>query len=876
MSKKQEKWLCSTSLATALLLCSLGTASAAVDKVITVPWQGDPAKQHTALSGVAAQHKGVIKTTNVSAVYYKWVFGDNTESAVTALSGSTKYNVAADHTYSGASGTPITAKLQVSDTNPFSLAKEGSYFLKIEDGTQDAHINISIDKGLWWLYNQANNLGGYAAYPHTYDGSPYMAWLQTGYVYTLAAPTASAVHAFGINGHKIKGNPDLDPYVEAVQLGMNYLTKGYNYYTTYPALTATSIAGSLHGNGDDPDANHNGYGIYVYDFGNDHSPYQSGQIMNAIVASGVDKADFTGRDFSRNDAVVVKNWTYGELLQDMADMHAYGQSEAGGCNGGICGSWWYGWNYGGPGDNSASQWAAIGMIPAEKEWGTIIPRWVRDYNENWLAYSMGCSGPSKAVTACSYNFFSYNGVGGYAGDNAQQTTTSGMVQMAFDGQTTSDLKWQKGQKKIADEWRSFLHDGSTWGGYRTYGWYSFAKAMHESLPLATTKITKTSGATFDWYYGNPGNAACSSEANCEKGLAQHILEIQATDGHWDGNMSNSPLTTAWMIITLKPTLFQSSPIPCFSATPNPNYANADTFFDPACSNHSEPGKNLGSLKLFEWDFDNSGTYQVSTTLPTAVTHQFPALGAYPIKLRVTDDSNPPRTATTTATMNITIPPHPPVPVASAGGPYLLSLCSQDSLTLDGSGSYSPDAGQSQPGAPATAKLVKWDWDLVNPFNFTPVDVIATTEKTTLSHAQYMSYFSTAGTFDIGLRVTDNAYDAFPSAVPRQNLVGSAFGKVTVTDGCICTIAAVPAPGKVQLNWSSPFTAGVTYNVLRSTAGPNKGFATIKSGYSAAYPNYVDSGLANSTTYYYRVDRVKDGVTCESRVVQVTTPAAARR
>lgn len=50
---------------------------------------------------------------------------------------------------------PFTAKLQVSNTNPFALVKEDPYLLKIEDDTQDARINIAIDKGLWWSHTQA-------------------------------------------------------------------------------------------------------------------------------------------------------------------------------------------------------------------------------------------------------------------------------------------------------------------------------------------------------------------------------------------------------------------------------------------------------------------------------------------------------------------------------------------------------------------------------------------------------------------------------------------------------------------------------------------------------------------------------------------------
>ena len=48
------------------LLGMASMASAAVDKVICVPWQGDINKQHTAISGQAAQLKGVVKTTDTA------------------------------------------------------------------------------------------------------------------------------------------------------------------------------------------------------------------------------------------------------------------------------------------------------------------------------------------------------------------------------------------------------------------------------------------------------------------------------------------------------------------------------------------------------------------------------------------------------------------------------------------------------------------------------------------------------------------------------------------------------------------------------------------------------------------------------------------
>ena len=110
--------------------------------------------------------------------------------------------------------------------------------------------------------------------------------------------------------------------------------------------------------------------------------------MDAIIASGVLPGDLTGRDFTGDDAQS-HNWTYQRTAPGYgghACLGAMGRRH--GCNGGVCGSWWYDWNYGSPGDNSASQWPAIGMLPAQKApWNVIVPQWVKTYNANWLEYS---------------------------------------------------------------------------------------------------------------------------------------------------------------------------------------------------------------------------------------------------------------------------------------------------------------------------------------------------------------------------------------------------------------------------------------------------------------------------------------------------------
>jgi len=178
---------------------------AAVSKVICVPWQGDINKYHTTWSGQEIILKGVIKTDSTDRIWYKWNFGDGTESAILSLSGKTKYNVEIKHTYTGAEGTPFTAKLIVADNDALANPIEDSYLVKIEAESLDSKINVAIDNGLWYLYKS-----GYTSNPnyHTFDGSPYMVW---GYGSYYASPTASAVQAFEINGHKETGDPDEDP-----------------------------------------------------------------------------------------------------------------------------------------------------------------------------------------------------------------------------------------------------------------------------------------------------------------------------------------------------------------------------------------------------------------------------------------------------------------------------------------------------------------------------------------------------------------------------------------------------------------------------------------------------------------------------------------
>ncbi|MBI5374606.1 MAG: hypothetical protein HZA77_04165 [Candidatus Schekmanbacteria bacterium] len=780
-------------------------ASAAVDKVICVPWQGNIAKYHTTWNGLNVTLKGVIKTTTTSTIWYRWNYGDGSPTtAVSSLSGKIRYTVETQHTYSGTEGTPFTAQLLVDDVdNSMTHAVSDNYLVKIETQNLDSKINVAIDNGLWYLYKS----GGESSYYHSYDGSPVMVWSYSSY---YASPTASAVQAFEINGHKETGDFDEDPYAEYVQLGLNWLFNGYYYSTSYPMLQSVGI-GLQHG--ENPDSRPNGKGIECRDYG--YRPiYQGGMVMDAIISSGTPDAD-SGRDFDGDG----KTETYREIVQDMIDMYAWGQYDD------ISyGGWRYNWNDW-P-DNSACQWAAIGMIPAqESPWNCTVPSWVKTYDDGWLNYS----------------HYQWNWDGtqnlwggfGYTGPTwGDALTPSGMVQLSFVGATTDDPRWIRCERWFADNWKDVNRDWLDQNN--VYAYYAFAKAMRLAKPNPVVIFSQ--GGIFnglDWYRGS----------GATMGLAEKISSQLIASSYWDYYGAN--LGTAWCVIILKPVLFAEAPVACFDADPNPSYPDASISFDPSCSGHSESGKDISNLVLFEWDWDNDGVYDATTTSPNIITHTFSCSSVpcvYPVTLRVTDDSGPPRTANYVQDIQITNPPHPPV--ASLKGPYMVSLCEGDSLILDGSDSYDPDEGQHEAGCPDCPDdtIISYEWDLLGaPWDF---DNEITVTGTLDLGSGFTEFMPESGAYDTGLRVTDNTENAYPGS-EEPNLTNDDFAVVDVYNAGPCDITATALCQAVSLVWDD---VGADYYVVyMSTTGPNLGFADVET--TTATSKIMGSFVMNANTWF---------------------------
>lgn len=294
------------------------------------------------------------------------------------------------------------------------------------------------------------------------------------------------------------------------------------------------------------------------------------------------------------------------------------------------------------------------------------------------------------------------------------------------------------------------------------------------------------------------------------------------------------------------------------AVPNPAVPGQLITLNGAQSFHQTEGRNIVS---WEWDLDNDGVYDANGPI---VTTRFTQEGQYPVRLRVTDDSEIPLVDSIELMINLSSGLLKPTAVA--GGPYL--FCPQDThWWLDGSASINPDDGRSQAGGEPD-RITEYAWDLNNDLDFSDARgarVDATAQLRPLGVGDHL----------VRLRVTDNSRAAFAAA---NDLSDVAVTQVRIRDesdllcSCMSDLAARPKNSKIQLTWTD--TGAHDYVVYRSVqhGGPYEVIATTDNRYST----YLDLGLPLDVPQYYVVAaRARNGLEiCRSR--EVTATPAVRR
>jgi len=671
--------------------------------VICVPWQSvDPQRPHEIVNHQKTKLKAIVR--DKGELKYQWDFGDGSAPypAIPEVV-TNKYAIEATHQYPESfPGTPFIATLKVWDEK--GLTGSDNYYLQVFDDDIKILNHIALDEGLWWLHKNQDKSGWW--------------WKYGSY---KSSPTASALQAFVINGHTQDGDNTDNPYIETVYNGLNFVfttLKSEHTSIQHTDYKENEYDSKIHDC--DPDSNHNTIGITV----NESNPiYQGGMVMDLIASTNTPLCvAMTGENTN------IKGQFYYYILTDMADMYAYGQSDNGG--------WRYNWHYSSD-DNSANQWAAIGLIVAEINFGIKVPEWVKYYNYKWLESTYDQKKPG----------FGYTGIDYTNSDSDMATTPSGFIQLILCDNTINNTMWIHAQKRLLNNWKKWYCDQENY-----YALYALVKAFKLAKPEPVIYL-REGDQKFDWY---------NSEDETQLGVRKHIIDKQIKDannwGAWSGGGRPSACPefhTSWATIMLTPNLFSQSPVAIAGDNIIWGY-DVELKFDASRSFHMDKNKKI---VLYEWDFDGDGNWDLSTSNPSdpnaVFTYPDPNPNAddysmtYLAKLRVTDNSDPPLTDTDVRRIVVVEPPH--TPFAVPGGPYFAKI--NEPVELDASKSYDIDLTDS-------ISLYQWDLDLEFGKWFEVIEIETTEPK--------VSYIYTRpGVYNIALKVRDRG--AF-------NPVGCVIGK----------------------------------------------------------------------------------------------------
>ncbi|MGD0310108.1 MAG: PKD domain-containing protein [Acidobacteriota bacterium] len=809
------------------LLVSTGTALAATPVVKTVPWVStNPLIAHDTWIGKVITFKG---TTDVSGgnIEFWWDFGDGNSTSPAVVTDN--YNLGATHAYSTGLGTTQTATLWVHNTTTDEKGSQ-KYYVTIRSKTLDVEVNVAIDEGLWFLHTHQTRWTA---------GTPSIDYGDWSSLSSTQGLAGACVNAFEVNGHTESLTGDNDPYKETVARGLKTV---FTYLYSYDISGDTNHANSYGAIPEDYD----GDGIWN-DGGNDlaitnsdTNYYQHGMLMDAIIASGTPGA------IAQTGGTGVVGRSYQAIIQDMVDALSNGQYG----NPTYGGGWYYSW--GAWGDNSISQWSAIGIIAATKNGWAKLPPYVIKLNPNWLYYSQDSTNGN----------FGYQSMYPIWGPYA--VTNSGLVQMVMDGIGRGDLgspafgmpSWDKAERFMYQNFGNppSLGAGGSVKAYY-YGMFSFVKAMRLTKPAIKflRDYTGSPMPQIDWY------GAEVSKGDWTDGVARTLVTAQNGDGSWEGHYytyGQDPFETAWAVMMLGQTLFEAgSPVAVATATPNPGIGFQPINFDGSGSYQQDSTK---SIVKWEWDFNGDGI--TDATGPSA-TYFWPAVGSYPVTLTVTDNSSPAKTATATITVLINTPPIPPT--ANAGGPY--NFCPNViPWYLDGTKSVNPDDGKHQTGPYPGDFIKSYLWDLNGDGVFG--DVAGAQPNATA----FLSALG-LGAHLISLKVTDNTAASFPASGlgDLSSIASAQVFLLAVTDpscACVSSLTALAKNKQVQLSWTK--SAGADhYNVYRSltSGGPYTFIGT------APQNLYLDYTVSNGTTYYYvvRPAALNGNENCQSNQASAT-------
>ncbi len=258
----------------------------------------------------------------------------------------------------------------------------------------------------------------------------------------------------------------------------------------------------------------------------------------------------------------------------------------------------------------------------------------------------------------------------------------------------------------------------------------------------------------------------------------------------EGTGARLVTVTVWVAIVVAPLLSvtrrRTVRAPTASFTVSPTSATTGATVTLNGGGSSDPD---GTIAKYEWDFDNNGTYDATTTTASTTT-SYATQGGRTIGLRVTDNLG--ATATTTRTVTITNRA-PTATFTTSPSPALAGA----TITCNAGGSTDPDG-----------TIAKYEWDLDGNGTYEVNGGIAPT--TTKS-------FSPAGERTIRLRVTDNNG---ATTVSTQTLgVRGSYNNAVLSTAGLASYWRLGESSGSTLNNSASGSDGVKSSATFGATGP---------------------------------------------------------
>jgi YD repeat-containing protein len=241
----------------------------------------------------------------------------------------------------------------------------------------------------------------------------------------------------------------------------------------------------------------------------------------------------------------------------------------------------------------------------------------------------------------------------------------------------------------------------------------------QTVNFDASDSTDSDGAIVKYEWDLDGNTANGFEVDTS--ASAQASRSYSTGGSISVRLRVTDNDSKTAVTTRALTISNQGPAASFTVSPNP--AATGQTVNLNASGSSDPD---GTITSYEWDLDGNGSFETDSGSDATIAHVYATAQTITVKLRVGDDNG--KTALTTRSVTITNRA-PTASFSISSNPALTG----EAVTFDASGSSDPDG---------TIATYAWDLDDDGQFD----DASGKTVQTS---------FPTAGSYPIGLRVSDN-------------------------------------------------------------------------------------------------------------------------